>query len=361
MEKRPKIVVVGSGFGGLETALSLNKKLGRKAEIKVLDKSDCCLYTPELYHYLIGERKKEDITFDLEEMLSQKGVEFKQEGLESIDSRNKKAKTDKGFHEYDYLVLSIGAEINTLGIKGTENAVGFKTIGHANKIKEKLDNFGSKNKINIIGCGLISVELACFLKKCFKKSEAPKIHLRGIELMPGFSDKVKEKVKHHLKDRDIEVIEDCKIEEIKPKKLKCKIKNAHKAVDSDLTIMSTGFKIPEVAKSLGLEYNEQGIKVNEFLETSEIGIFAIGDCSFLKQEGGVEKKRAQTAEKEGKHVAKNIIKDIKDKEKSDYKVEEIPTIISTAPTYILDYKGIVFKSKLVNLMEKFIKWKSMFR
>lgn len=355
MSDKAKIVVVGAGFGGLQAGISLKKKLGKKSEISVIDKSDCCLYTPELYKYLIGESKKEDVTTDLKSKLGPKGINFYQEKFENLDSKNRQIKTDKQVHEYDYLILSIGSEVQTFNIKGVEKAARFKTIGHANEIKEKIDRLGVKDKVNIVGAGLIAVELAGHLDKMSGKS-SPKISLIGNKLLPGLNEKTRNKVRKYLDKKDIDLIEGSQVKEIKEDKVIYEREDINE-IRSNLTIMATGFKIPEVAKGLGLDYNESGIKVNSYFETSTEKVFAIGDCSYLIQEGNFEKKRAQVAEKESKLLAKNIHKKSKGKEMKPYEINEIPTVVEIPPTYIFDYKEFSMKNKLVNLMKKFIKLK----
>lgn len=104
-----RIVVVGSSFAGMTAAEELRKRLGKRADIVVLDRSDRFVFRPSLPWLVFGERDPEDISVPLRPLLRAKGVRFIQADVEAIDPERNTVRTDAGEHRYDFLVLAAGA------------------------------------------------------------------------------------------------------------------------------------------------------------------------------------------------------------------------------------------------------------
>lgn len=104
-----RIVVVGSSFAGMTVAEELRKRLGKRADILVLDRSDRFVFRPSLPWLVFGDRDPEDISVPLRPLLRAKGVRFTQASVESIEPERNTVRTDAGEHRYDYLVLAAGA------------------------------------------------------------------------------------------------------------------------------------------------------------------------------------------------------------------------------------------------------------
>lgn len=103
-----KIVVIGGSFGGLTAAFELKRLLGSRADITLISDSDKFVFVPSLPWVSLGLRKPEDISLDLNSILTRKGIVFKHAEAKAIDAVSSKVITDTGELAYDYLVISTG-------------------------------------------------------------------------------------------------------------------------------------------------------------------------------------------------------------------------------------------------------------
>src|SRR6266487_2143432 len=105
--KKPRVVIVGSGFGGLQAA----KKLACKdAQVTVIDRTNYHLFQPLLYQVATAALSPADIAAPVRAVLSRcKNLEVILAEVESIDVTAKKVKMADGELNYDYLIVATGA------------------------------------------------------------------------------------------------------------------------------------------------------------------------------------------------------------------------------------------------------------
>lgn len=130
----------------------------------------------------------------------------------------------------------------------------------------------------IVGAGFIGLEIAAALKA----KGCSRVYLlvrRGI-LRSYLDEDMAEKVKDILSQNGIELIMPAKIENISPKGDKKRLSLSDREVSVDFVFFATGTRPnAELAQKAGLEIGETGaIAVNQFLQTSDPDIYAIGDC-----------------------------------------------------------------------------------
>lgn len=116
-ERKKRILILGGGFGGLYTALHLEKTLARDADIQItlVNRENFFLFTPMLHEVAASDLDTTHIVSPARKLL--KNVDFFQGDVERIDLPNKTVGVSHGqgreHHEhelrYDYLVLSLGA------------------------------------------------------------------------------------------------------------------------------------------------------------------------------------------------------------------------------------------------------------
>lgn len=104
-----KVLVLGSNFGGLTSALALKSELGPDVDVTVVSPSDRFVFTPSLIWVPFGKRSLADISFSVDRTLDAHGVHFVHEAAKEIDADARRVVTDAGsFFDYDYLVLATG-------------------------------------------------------------------------------------------------------------------------------------------------------------------------------------------------------------------------------------------------------------
>ncbi len=110
---KPRIIVVGGGFAGLNFIKHLSPNT---FDVTLLDKNNFNYFTPLLYQVATGFLEPSNISYPLRKLVNAKGFNFRQGELSSIDSANNKIKlTDGNKLEYDHLVLAAGAKTNFFG------------------------------------------------------------------------------------------------------------------------------------------------------------------------------------------------------------------------------------------------------
>src|SRR5437588_9792604 len=105
---RPKVVIIGAGFGGLEAAKKLS---GRDVRVTVIDRTNYHLFQPLLYQVATAALSPADIAAPVRAVLSKcKNVEVMLAEVQSIDVNARKVTlTDGAEVDYDYLIVATGA------------------------------------------------------------------------------------------------------------------------------------------------------------------------------------------------------------------------------------------------------------
>ena len=124
MNNQTRILILGGSFGGLYTALHLEKTLARdeSAEITLINRENFFLFTPMLHEVAAGDLDITHIVSPARKLL--KKVKVFNGDVESIDLRQKIVRVSHGkeHHEhelrYDHLVLSLGSITNFYGNQG---------------------------------------------------------------------------------------------------------------------------------------------------------------------------------------------------------------------------------------------------
>ncbi|WJX47807.1 Nuclear pore complex subunit [Trifolium repens] len=183
--KKPRVCILGGGFGGLYTALrleSLEWPDDKKPQIALVDQSERFVFKPMLYELLSGEVDEWEIAPYFSDLLANTGVRFLKDRVKVLQpsdhlgvngsngsTRGGTVHLESGLHiEYDWLVLALGAESKLDVVPGAiEFAIPFSTLEDARKVNNRLKilerkTFGKDRQISvaIVGCGYSGVELA---------------------------------------------------------------------------------------------------------------------------------------------------------------------------------------------------------
>ncbi|KAJ6908210.1 hypothetical protein NC651_018601 [Populus alba x Populus x berolinensis] len=181
--KKPKVCILGGGFGGLYTALRLESLIwadDKKPQVLLVDQSERFVFKPMLYELLSGEVDAWEIAPRFSELLANTGIQFFQDrvkmlhpadhlGMNGSTGSSGTVVLESGLLiEYDWLVLSLGAEAKLDTVPGAaEFAFPFTTLEDACKVDNKLKElerrkFGKDSliRVAVVGCGYSGVELA---------------------------------------------------------------------------------------------------------------------------------------------------------------------------------------------------------
>src|ERR1041385_4816043 len=140
-----RVLILGSGFGGLYTALHLEKKLRRnsKVEITLVNRENFFLFTPMLHEVPAGDLDLTHIVNPVRKLLRRS--HFFNGDIKSIDLAQRRVVAthadDNHDHQfvYDYLVLALGSVTNFYNLAGLqENALTMKSLSDAILLRSRL-------------------------------------------------------------------------------------------------------------------------------------------------------------------------------------------------------------------------------
>jgi len=308
--KKP-IVIVGSGFAGINTALNL-KKINLDIPIIIIDSQSSFVFKPLMYEILSDEIKSWEVAPNLETIFTNSGITFLENKVSEINfSKNTlKCKDDLDI-EYQYLVLSTGSSPNNFSIRGVyEFCYFFNDINDIHKLKSCLQENSisiTKENIFIIGAGPSGVELACKLSDLY----SDKFNIQIIEKSRDILNKNKvfnrEEAEKALKKRNIDILLNTNVEEIRENEIEIRNQiNQKSSLKHYAVIWTAGVKpnLPNFKEEITCLSGK--LVINENLQIKEFqNVFALGDISIIENKEYLP-STAQLAMQQGQHAAKNL-------------------------------------------------------
>lgn len=282
-----KIIIVGGVAGGATAAARL-RRISEDVEIVLVERGEHISFANCGLPYYIGETIK-----DRSKLLVQtvKGMSerFKLDvrNLSEVMSINpekksvmiKNLQSGEVYEEaYDKLLLSPGARPIVPPIPGlNENTTLFtlRNIPDTDKIKNHVDNNHSKRAV-VIGGGFIGIEMAENLVD--RGIEVTLIEMAN-QIMAPIDFEMASILHAHLKEKGVQLILENGVQSFAEHGKKVFLSDGTE-IQTDMTILSIGVRPEnELAKTAGLELGERGgIVVNDFLQTSNEDIYAVGDA-----------------------------------------------------------------------------------
>ncbi len=276
---KQKIVIIGAGSGAFGFVKSY-RALNKIDEIEIFNKEDHPFYNRVMlpdyingtqnWQQLIKMKDEEEFDFDIK---LHRGI-----SIENIDCTNKML-TDhlNNKHSYDILILATGSRAATMKeMPEIEGVFTMRTRNDADHFKNYLNP--GKGKVVIVGGGLIGIEMAASLKEI--NIDVTIIH-RSSKLMDKQLDNLgSQLLEEELKEKGIDIFYNDEIERVFGGKRVTGIKlKSGQEINCQAIILGIG-TIPniELARACGLEC-KRGVLVDNYLQTSDRSIFAIGEIA----------------------------------------------------------------------------------
>ncbi|MBI2055782.1 MAG: NAD(P)/FAD-dependent oxidoreductase [Candidatus Sungbacteria bacterium] len=358
ISEKKNIVIVGAGFGGVTAAIKLASGCAsKKFKIMLIDKNPYQLYTPALYEIAAMPHENANavalshaITIALEDIASEKHIDFIQGELASLNREQKKITLKNGaLVEYHSLILALGSETNYFNIPGlAEFALPLKNFNDGVILRNKMEKL-IREKTGVLhiavgGAGATGVELAaefisfvCRLQKIYNKEQVCRVEVSLMEatgeILQGFSPWVVKKARLRLQQIGVHIKTNTRIVSVNAEEIKTEEESIH----YDLLVWAGGISGPRILQSLGLPLNKKGqIEVNQYLEAAE-DIFAIGDnASFTDQSQKPLPGNIPIAEGQARKTAKNILRAINGQTKKPYRARnKYPYILAVGKKYAI--------------------------
>jgi NADH:ubiquinone reductase (H+-translocating) len=350
-----KIVILGAGFAGISTAIQLARRLRScdDAEIVIIDQKSEHTYTPLLYEVVSGGLREcvkpgvlaKGSAFSLSiqgRLIDHPRVSSFQGRITQIDLVKKKVRLQSNKKiPYDYLVVALGADVNTFGTPGVEKyGHTIKSIDDAVSINERICDLihksacGELTSVNmtIAGGGPTGVETASELAQALRRAEKVgalscpwnvTIIDAGDRLLSTMSLAVSRRATKRLLKLGVEVVSGTLVKEVGEswvvvgpnKRLEKRISlyTRDASIESDVLIWTAGICVNAACSKWGFPTSERGyVHTDDTLRVIGLdSVFAIGDMATIKD---IDIPQiASEAVSQGKRVAENIARLLHDK------------------------------------------------
>lgn len=330
--KRPTILVLGAGYGGLTTIVNLQKMISAdEAEIILINKNDYHYETTWLHEVGAGTISPDKARYPISSVINN-NVRFVQATVENLDVNTKKVETSAGEFTYDYLVIGLGFEGETFGIPGLkEYALSLTNINSARQVREhieyqfaswSLDEVKDDSKLTIIvgGAGFTGIEflgeLGNRIPELCKEFDIPqeKVRVLCVEaapmVLPGFDPQLVEYAKTQLSKKGIEFSIGTPLVEATTEGVKIKKgEDEFEFIKAGTVVWAAGVRGNSLIETSGIESNRARIAVRKDMRAPGFDdVFVVGDCAFLLNEeaGRPYPPTAQIAMQQAVNIAKNI-------------------------------------------------------
>lgn len=310
----PTIVVLGGGAGGVVAANELHSRLKEKAKIIIVERSPKQSFAPSYLWVMTGEREPAAISRDISR-LERKGIEVIADEIKSIDTKNKTVSVGGREVNYDYLIVALGASLDTSALPGLASSHTYYTLEGSVKLQKEIANFKSGSVAIVIAglpykCPAAPFEGAMLLEGYFHAR-----HIRhNVELavytlepspMPVAGKDAGEALKEMLAHKGIKFYGDKQLTALK----KGRMTFADDTTETvDLVITVPPHQAPQVVRDSSLSNEDGWIVVDrQTLETDTEGVYAIGDVAHIALHDGMALPKAGVfAHGQAEVVSRNI-------------------------------------------------------
>ena len=303
------VLIVGGGYAGIMCALLLAGK-ARHLRVGLVNPNRLFVERLRLHETLVGAPKYSLRSFDIEEILKRRAVEFFPGHVVSLHPGFSRltVHSDDGTHTvlaYRRLVIASGSKTSLGKIEGQAEysfSVDSDRGNNAAALHAALSEF-PKPRVTIIGGGATGVEVAAEIAQ--KPDAIVKLVSSG-KIASGMIDPVAKRIHSRLLAVGVELIENADVVSIQ----KDHISLGGGDVVHDICVSATGFEVDSLWRKSGLPTTENGrIRTDPYLRTIGVpSIYAVGDASFVvPHKSAPARMSVMYAMTSGAHVANTII------------------------------------------------------
>jgi len=326
---RPRIVIVGAGFGGLFAARELRQA---NADITLVDRQNYHLFQPLLYQVATAGLAPSDIAWPIRGILSrQKNVTVLLDEVRGVDAAARQVVTRTRRLDYDYLVLATGARHAYFGHDDWEpHAPGLKSIDDAVAIRQRVlmaferaemaeDEAERRRLLNfvVVGAGPTGVELAGTLAELahftlaadFRRidSRSARVILveAGPRVLPAMPQSLSDYAVKALSRLGVELRLGQAVTDCGPRGVML----GDDALPSATILWAAGVSASPAGEWIGAETDGAGrvIVAGDLSVPAEPDIFVVGDTAAVKDADGAPVPGiAPAAKQQGRYVARVI-------------------------------------------------------
>lgn len=338
---KPRVIIIGGGFGGLRAA----QLLGNKAvEVTLIDRKNHHTFQPLLYQLATAILSPGDIALPIRRALHQyKNIKVVLGEAISFDHEQRFVCLQDGSQiPYDYLIVAAGARPSYFGREDWEKeAPGLKTVEDVLEIRRRVllafELADRKAVVTgtpepvvfaIVGGGPTGVELAGAiagiarhtLTEDFKLIDTRKARVLLFEHSPHvlrtFAETLSQTAEQNLRELGIEVFTQSKVQEIESGHIKV----GDEWIKCNVVLWGTGVMASPLGKALGTELNRAGkvIVQPDLSIPAHKNVFVIGDMAHFEDGNGVVPGVAPAAMQQAECAVRNIFRDLQNASRATF-------------------------------------------
>jgi NADH:ubiquinone reductase (H+-translocating) len=341
VRKRPRVVVVGGGFAGLNAGVAL---ADMAVDVTLIDRRNHHTFQPLLYQVALAVLSPADIAQPIRSIFSKnKNIEVLMDEVVGIEPDNHRVLLHSGaVIEYDYLILGTGSTHSYFGKDDwAQFAPGLKTIEDATEIRRRvllafelaereMVETGAHPELNfvIIGGGPTGVELAgaisdiskLYMRHDFRHIDPAKARVILIEgsprILAAYPEDLSKKAVQQLAQLGVEVQTGQSVMEVKPGYVVV----GGKQLNAVVTLWAAGVQASPLGKMLGTPTDKRGCAIVDLYlnPPNHPDIFVCGDLAHVEENGRQVPGVAQPAMQMGKHAAQMIAQDMVGKPRTTF-------------------------------------------
>lgn len=321
---RPRVLIVGGGYAGVETA----RGLAKSADVTILSRENFLLFTPMLAEVAAGDIEPRHIVSPLRELCPRARVLIGEVEAVDVERRSVHYRPALGLEERtvsgDVLVLTAGSVPATFGVQGIdEETLGFKTILDALRIRRRVvalleaatdSSDPALTTVVVIGAGYAGTELAAALADFMHDAasryyaSAPRSRVLLVDALdrvtPMLTEKLSAAAARALEKRGVEVMLGRRVARVSPGLVELEDGTA---ISAGTIIWSGGVRAHPLAGQSGMECDKMGRLLVDGNMRLATGVFALGDIAAVPDgHGGVSPSNAQYALRQGKYLGKRL-------------------------------------------------------
>jgi NADH dehydrogenase len=346
---RPRVLVLGGGFGGIGAARKLQKSA---ADVVVVDQHDYHTFQPLLYQLATGLLEQSAVGHSIRDLFhGQDNARIHQDRVVSVDLAAREAQFEElDPQAYDYLVLALGAEVNFFGVEGAaEHSFPLYALKDALRLKDHLlERWESADRkrslvedgalnIVVVGGGPTGVETAGavaelysgLLRKDFPDLPDGRVVLveASPEIFSMFKPNLREYAKKALTDRGVEVTTGDVVQSITSERVTLK---SGTVIPAHTLVWGAGLQGNEIVRSLGVQLdrgNRLAVDPHLRLE-SHPEVFVVGDIAAITdpKTEQVLPQLGSVALQSGEHAGETIARLVEGKEPEPFKYKDKGTM-----------------------------------
>ncbi len=328
----PKIVILGAGYGGIMTAINLQKSLNyNEAEVTLVNKHDYHYLTTLLHEPAAGTVSSEAVKVKVKDLINEQKINFRKGIVESVDTANRRVILEDGELEYNYLVMALGSEPETFGIDGLkEHAFSIRSLNASRVIREHIQYMFAKYKYDkdeanvtfvVGGAGFTGIEfvgeLADRIPELCAQYDVPreKVKIYNVEaaptVLPGFDQVLVDYAMKVLTEKGVDFKINMPIKQCTPDGI---VLASGEEIRSKTVVWTGGVRGNSIIEKSGFETMRGRLKVDpHLLAPGYDDVFIIGDLALImnEQAGRPYPPTAQMATQQAPVCAHNLLAKIR--------------------------------------------------